>query len=62
LRKRVAISSEKIRVLQVHNEQKNKEVEITLQKSMDFAMSPQSDYSMGSARSSILSNPHPRII
>jgi hypothetical protein len=34
-------------------------VEITLQKSMDFAMSPQSDYSMGSARSSILSNPIP---
>lgn len=49
-------------MLQVHNEQKNKEVEIMLQNSMDFAMSPQNDYSMGSVKYSISSNPHPRII
>jgi hypothetical protein len=58
----VAILSENIRVLQVHNEQKNKEVEIMLQNSMDFAMSPQHDYSMGSVKYSISSNPHPRVI
>lgn len=62
LRKRVSISSGNIRVLQVHNEQKNKEVEIMLQNSMDFAMSSQNDYSVGPARSPFSSNPHPRII
>ena len=63
LRKRVAILSENIRVLQVHNEQKNREVEIMLQNSIDFAMSPgHQDYSMGSVKYSISSNPHPRII
>ncbi len=50
-------------MLRRHNEEKNREVEILLQNSIDYLpFSPNQDYSMGSVKYSISSNPHPRVI
>jgi predicted RNase H-like nuclease (RuvC/YqgF family) len=63
LRKRVAQLAENLEMLRRHNEEKNREVEILLQNSIDYLpFSPNQDYSVGSVKYSISSNPHPRVI
>lgn len=57
--------SANIAVLRRHNTEKNREVELLLQNSLDSAQvynSPYGEHSLGSVKYSISSNPHPRVI
>lgn len=64
LRLKMAQLAEGMAILQRHNEEKNRDVEILLQGGREYSamFSPNQDYSMGSVKYSISSNPHPRII
>jgi hypothetical protein len=63
LRIRVAQLAENLEMMRRHNEEKNREVEMLLQNSIDYLpFSPHHDISQASVKYSISSNPHPRVI